>query len=87
MRCCSGGDARQSSEHDLSADPDSNEDDTAVEASDNGGDEMQDSRDPRDRYGKEKDVTVNIPRHIVSAPAVQKVAERFLMSPGLSVNH
>ena len=35
-RCRSDEDASQSSEHDLSSDPDSNEDDTEVEASDNG---------------------------------------------------
>ena len=77
----------QSSEHDLSADLDSNEDDTKMEDSDNGGDEMQDPRNPRDTYGREKDVTVNIPRHILRAPAVQEVVDQFLMSPGLSVNH
>ena len=58
-----------------------------MKASDNGDDEMQDPRDPRDGHGKGEEVNVNIPRHILSAPAVQEVADPFLMSPGLSVNH
>ena len=67
----------QSSEHDLSADPDSDEDDTKMEASDNGCDELQDPRDPMGRHGKEKDVTLNILRHILSAPAVPGVRINF----------
>ena len=79
-RCRSDEDAGQSSAHDLSADPHGDEDDIKVEAGDDGDDEMQDPRDPRDRHRKEEEVTVNIPRHILGAPAVPEVAGWFLMS-------
>ena len=79
-RCRSDKDAGQSLQHAVGADPD-DLDDKEVEASDNGDYEMQDPRDPRDRHRKEEEVvTVNIPRHILSASAVQEVADRFFMS-------
>ena len=79
-RCRIDEDAGQSSEYDLSASPDGDEDDTEMEAGDDGDDEMQDPRGPRDRHRKEEEVTINIPRDILSAPAVQEVAGRFLLS-------
>ena len=68
------------SDYVLSEDPHGDEHDTEVEAGDDGDDEMQNPRDPRDRHRKEKGVTVSTPRHILSTAAVQEVAGRFLMS-------
>ena len=73
-RCRSDEVAGQSSGYDLSEDPHSDEDDTEVEAGDDGDDEMHDHRDPRDMHMKEEEVTVSISRHILNAPAVQVVA-------------
>ena len=78
-RCRRDDDAGMRSEsRSMSVDTDSEEDDAVAEPGDDGDAEVQLPRGRTPRLKEE--ITITISRHILNAPAVKEVADRFLMS-------